>query len=260
MERDDASRSQEHPGSLTQSSSSPPLSPMAGVSLTGPTEEAAPGAPTLTRKPWLSHQSVRHIGSVIVATLVLVAALLVFRDGSGADPTNSAAERLPGTRSSFTTTGLDNGWTHYESADEGFSLDLPPGWGPFETGEYGPELRFSASESAPFASYGASFYVMKIDTNGYSDPATYFGFWRDYLSDMPNVVGEVGLTPTQLPAGQSYVVTSSHRSKSGQYTDTQYGFLHGAFAYRFVFVVRSEDLDEYEDVFHQIAMTFEFVD
>jgi len=77
---------------------------------------------------------------------------------------------------------------------------------------------------------------------------------------MPNVVGEVGLTPTQLPAGQSYVVTSSHRSKSGQYTDTQYGFLHGAFAYRFVFVVRSEDLDEYEDVFHQIAMTLAFVD
>jgi hypothetical protein len=219
MERDDASRSQEHPGSLTQSSSSPPLSPMAGVSLTGPTEEAASGAPTLTRKPWLSHQSVRHIGSAIVATLVLVAALLVFRDGSGVDPTNSAAERLPGTRSSFTTTGLDNGWTHYESADGGFSLDLPPGWGPFETGEYGPELRFSASESAPFASYGASFYVMKIDTNGYSDPATYFGFWRDYLSDIPNVVGDVGLTPTQLPAGQSYVVTSSHRSKSGQYTD-----------------------------------------
>jgi hypothetical protein len=74
------------------------------------------------------------------------------------------------------------------------------------------------------------------------------------------VVGDVGLTPTQLPAGQSYVVTSSHRSKSGQYTDTQYGFLHGAFAYRFVFVVPSEDLDEYEDIFHQIAMTFEFVD
>jgi hypothetical protein len=260
MGRDDASRSQEDPGSLTQTSSSPPLSPMARVSLTGPTEEAAPRAPTLTKKPRLSHQSVRHIGSAVVATLVLVAALLAFRDGPGGEPSSSAAERLPGTRSSFTTSRLDNGWTRYESAEEGFSLDLPPGWGPFETGEYGPELRFSASESAPFASYGASFYVMKIDTNGYSDPATYFGFWRDYLSDMPNVVGEVGLTPTQLPAGQSYVVTSSHRSKSGQHTDTQYGFIHGAFAYRFVFVAPSEDLDEYEDVFHQVAMTVEFFD
>jgi hypothetical protein len=239
----------------------------------GPSASTADPRAEATMPPVTTDQSSRPSTRLIAlgaASFLLVGALS-FLSSSSTTPGDSISTVAgsPSTResasedgadgpSSFTSSTLDTGWTHYESAAEGFSLELPPGWGPFAAGDqFGPELRFTASEAPPFASFGASLYVMRSPTNGYSDPTEYFEIWRNYLASSPHADPYVGMTTTKMRDGQGYVLTTKYNSKSGEHTETAYGVLQGDTAYRLVFVVSGLYLDENEDVFHDIAMTFD---
>jgi hypothetical protein len=234
------------------------------------TADAFPGG----SQPFWTRSRTQLIASGAAAALLMLGALVLFQSSSSPVQTNVSAstaplpeaEAPPPTALDSTTSGFaspfasyiaENGWTHYESATEGFSLELPPGWGPFSTKEYGPELRFSASESPPFASFGASLFVMKHPTNGYSDPQAYFEIWRDYLATTAHLVGDVGMTTTELRDGQAFILTTVYDFKRGEHAETTYGLLDGNTSYRLVFAVSGQYLDDYRNIFNDIAMTFD---
>jgi hypothetical protein len=163
--------------------------------------------------------------------------------------------------SSFTYSVLGTGWTRYESASEGFSLELPSGWQTFTTDQLGPSLRFSASSILPPATYGGNpqVYVMRESTQGSPDPERSFRVWRHYLSSTAgqNLVGTVQMRRTQLRDGEAFILTFVYKTELGVRGEMMFGLIRGGSTYRLVFVLPSRHLGDFEDLFHDIAMRFE---
>ena len=163
--------------------------------------------------------------------------------------------------SSFTYSVLGTGWTRYESASEGFSLELPSGWKTFTTDQLGPSLRFSASSVLPLATYGGNpqVYVMRESTQGSPDPKRYFKMVRHYLSSTAgqDLVGSVQMRRTRLRDGKAFILTFVYKTELGERGEMMYGLIHGGSTYRLVFVLPSQHLGDFEDLFHDIAMTFD---
>src|SRR5262245_25825229 len=115
MERQEATRGRELHSALTQASSMPFPPP--------PTDPVFP-APRRDRR--LRVVGDRRLALGVAAVVALVAGLIAFRDGSISEPSTQTTAGPRNARSNFTTSTLENGWTRYASADEGFSLELPP--------------------------------------------------------------------------------------------------------------------------------------
>jgi hypothetical protein len=174
------------------------------------------------------------------------------------DPTPTTSPASVVDQFSFTSTSeQEDGWRHYESAVEGVSLDLPPNWGPFPTESGGPDLIFNASDSYPFAGYGAALWVIKSDIGRTpSDAARYWSMWRRHIQTTIDVIGDVSMTKLNLPAGEAYVLRYAASEDGTEYSETMYGLLNGSAEYRLVFQVSSDRAHLYEDVFDEIADTF----
>jgi hypothetical protein len=89
------------------------------------------------------------------------------------------------------------------------------------------------------------------------DPSTYWEYIRQQYMENYTLISEAPMTQTSLPDGMAYVFAHAYEVSYGEQTETVYGLLHGTSDYRLIFAIPSPYLDEYEDVFHDIAMTFD---
>jgi hypothetical protein len=223
-------------------------------------DESAPATPPRGRR------LVRSM--LLVGVGFLLGALTPFPDGvfrsapdgpsrGVPDPTATTSPGSVVDQFSFTSSfERADGWRHYESAVERVAVDLPPNWGPFPTEEGGPDLIFDASDSYPFAGYGAVLWVIKSDIGRTpSDATRYWNMWRRAIQTETDVVGDVTMTTMTLPAGEAHVLRSVTRVNGVDYSETMYGLLSGSTEYRLIFGVSADRSHLYEDIFSEIART-----
>jgi hypothetical protein len=164
--------------------------------------------------------------------------------------------------SSFASTVLDTGWTHYESATEGFSIELPPSWSRYTKPipNFGHDLKFAAWGFSVFQE-ATWLYVFDWPDRSGSVAETYFEQQRLQIASDPAVVGVTELREIEVSDGVLYTFTSVIRSPSGhRRTETVYGLVHGGHEYRLVFLVPLEQRDDYDSLFDDIAKSFEVVE
>jgi hypothetical protein len=234
------------PGSTEAGEGLVPIAVMRAPHLPAP---PAPGAATHTRD--------RRLG-LILAAMVLVAVVML-----GAVGFLLAGVDEEGLNSSFASTVLDTGWTHYESATEGFSIGLPPSWSRYTKAipDFGHDLKFAAwGFSSPFEEE-AWLYVFEWPYRSGPVAETYFEQQRLQIGSDPAVVGVTELREIEVSDGILYTFASVIRDPSGhRRTETAYGIVHGGHEYRLVFLVPLEQKSEYGSLFDDIAKSFEVVE
>jgi hypothetical protein len=117
------------PGSTEAGDGLVPIADMRAPHLPAP---PAAGAATHTSDPRLGF----ILAAIALGAVVMLGVVGLFLAGvDGEDPNPS-----------FASTVLDTGWTHYESATEGFSIELPPSWSRYTKAipSFGDDLKFAA--------------------------------------------------------------------------------------------------------------------
>jgi len=232
------------PGSTEAGEGLVPIADMRAPHLPAP---PAPGAATDTRD--------RRLGFILAAIALGVVVML------GGVGFLLAGVDEEGPNSSVASTVLDTGWTRYESATEGFSIELPPSWSRYTKAipNFGHDLKFAAwgfsVEEEPWL------YVFEwLDRSG-PVAEIYFEQQRLQIGSDPAVVGVTELREIEVSDGVLYTFTSAIRSPSGhRRSETVYGIVHGGHEYRLVFLVPLEQKDEYDSLFDDIAKSFEVVE
>jgi hypothetical protein len=224
---------------------------------------ASPTSPTVRGRSWL-------IVWGVLAVCLLVGALTLRAGESTPEPNDvslpaDVSLRAVSPPSGFTSSELPNGWTRYTSETEGFSIDLPSTWRTDTREDIGPFLRFYATDLVPTyppitGGSSPALFLMHQTVHEGEDPSTYWEHVR--LQDMEDhtLVSEAPMTRTSLRDGLAYVLAHTYKVSYGEQTETVYGLLHGTSEYRIVFAIPSPYQDEYEDVFHDIALTFDIAD
>ena len=228
-----------------------------------PIEEASSPTPTVRGRSQL-------IVWGVLAVCLLVGALTLLAGQSTPEPTDlslPAGVSLPAVSPppGFTSSKLPNGWTRYTSETEGFSIDLPSTWRTDTREDAGPFLSFYATDLVPTyppitgGTSPALFLVHQTVHEG-EDPSTYWENIRQQYREHYALLSEAPMTQTSLRDGLAYVLEHTYEVSYGEQTETVYGLLHGTSDYRLIFAIPSPYLDEYEDVFHDIALTFDIAD
>jgi hypothetical protein len=164
----------------------------------------------------------------------------------------------PSSQPSFDVLALGNGWTRYVSEDAGFGIELPPGWS--ATGRLptlSRKLEFSAfhGSTPPAPGESPSIFVSKYTA------ATGLSARRvlAHLSRKPydGLVRRSELAETQLSHGRAYVYTGVWTSDVGPLRETTYGFVHGRSAYTLTFIGLTWQMVEHQEVFVDIANSFD---
>jgi hypothetical protein len=234
------------PGSTKAGEGLVPIAEMRTSHLPAP---PAPGAAT--------HSRARRQGFILAAIALGVVLML------GAVGFLLASIDEQGPNSSFASTVLDTGWTHYESATEGFSIELPPSWSRYTKAipTSGPYLKFAAWGFPVEEHQEAWLYVFKAPVRSGQAAQSYFEHERVQIWSDPAVVRVSELREIEVPDGIIYTFASvAIRSPSGRRSETLYGVLHGGHEYRLVFLVPLEQKDEYDSLFDDIAKSFEVVE
>lgn len=176
----------------------------------------------------------------------------------GLTGTTGASGSVGETPLGFTASALDSGWTRYASDAEGFSIAVPPAWQTTPQVATEPDTKFMAMD---LDSDGLDTPpVLVVATNAVEhgvSPALYYQLINYQFTQDPSTVGIPQLTTTDLPDGEAYVITVVQDHNSERTRLTRYGLLTHGKEYVLVFGVPVQHADEYEDVLHDIAMTFD---
>jgi hypothetical protein len=249
---------------------SPPGSAEAGEGLVPVAEAAhlpappAPGAATHTRA--------RRVGLILGAMALAVVLLGAAGFLLDAEPDQAPAHVPPRktlsepstpsqpspSQPSFDVVALGNGWTRYVSEDAGFAIELPPGWS--ATGRLptlSRKLEFSAfpGSTPPAPGESPSIFVSKYAAaRGLSARRV-----LEHLSrkSYDGLVRRSELAKTQLSHGRAFVYTGAWTSDVGPLRETTYGFVHGRSAYTLTFIGVTWQMEEYQEVFVDVANSFD---
>ncbi len=164
----------------------------------------------------------------------------------------------PSSQPSFDVLPLGNGWTRSISEDVGFVIELPPGWN--ATGRLptlSRKLEFSAfhGSTPPAPGERPSIFVSKYVAGQGLPPRRVL----EHLSrkSYDGIVRRSELEKTQLSHGRAYVYTGTWTSDVGPLRETTYGFVDGRSAYTLTFIGVTWQMEEYQEVFVDVANSFD---
>jgi hypothetical protein len=159
----------------------------------------------------------------------------------------------------FTASALDSGWTRYASDAEGFSIAVPPAWQTTPQMATEPDTKFTAMDLVSSDELDTP-PVLVVATHTVErgvSPVLYYMSVEHRFTQDPSTVGIPQLTTTDLPDGEAYVISTVQEANSERTSITRYGLLMHGKEYVLVLAVPVRHADEYEDDFHNIAMTFD---
>lgn len=179
----------------------------------------------------------------------------------GLTGTTGASGSVGETPMGFTASALDSGWTRYASDAEGFSIAVPPAWQTTPQVATDPDTKFVAMDlDSDGLDTPPVLVVVTYATNaverGVSPDLYYQQIDYQFIQD-PSTVEIPQLTTTDLPDGEAHVITVVQVYDSKRVRYTRYGLLTDEKEYVLVLGVPVQHADEYEDVFQDIAMTFD---
>jgi hypothetical protein len=224
-----------------------------------PPPPPVPGAATHTRTRRLGFM----LGAMALGVVMLGAVgFLLYAEPDQAPahspPRKTLEEPSTPSQPSFEVLELGNGWTRYVSEDVGFAIELPPGWS--ATGRLptlGRKLEFSAfhGSTPPAPGESPSIFVSKYAAARGLAPRRLLEHLRRKSYD--GLVRRSELAEMQLSHGRAYVYTGAWTSAVGPLRETTYGFVHGKSAYTLTFIGVKRQMDEYQEVFVDIANSFD---